>query len=387
MSGIEEVKELLAERARKDDEFRNTQIRRIDGIEKSLLEIEKKNGRPGAGASDVTWARAEHKALSGAFRALLSGDQAKANALFLETKGMSAGTDSDGGYVVLPQFSSEMTKIMGQISPVSRLARTVELDHGLVFEEPVDREQAAADWVGEMQARTDTTTPKFGLFRVECAEICAQPKATQSLIDAANIDIVAWLQAKVAEAFAVTESAAFHTGNGVGKPRGFLAYTTEATPDSSRAWGSIEYIPTGKSAAFASVAGADVLPTTVGKLKTQYRTGATWLMNRATAAVLQKLKDGEGRFLWNDSLQIGQPAALLGFPVELSEDMPDIGAGSLSIAFGNFHKGYTITRRLGTRFLIDPYTDKPNVRLYTYARVGGGVNNSEALKLISFATG
>jgi HK97 family phage major capsid protein len=108
-------------------------------------------------------------------------------------------------------------------------------------------------------------------------------------------------------------------------------------------------------------------------------------MNRQTAAVIRKIKDVTGRYVWVDSLLLGEPPMLLGFPVELSENMPDIGAGALAIAFGNFQKGYTIVRRLGTRFLVDPYSDKPNVRLYSYARVGGGVNNSEAIKLLKFS--
>lgn len=383
MADISEVVSLIQGQGVDFQEFKAAQSMRLKTLESEVLELAKKAGRPsfatGSGGDHF-----EQKALAGAFRALLSGDQQKANSLLLEAKGMSAGSDPDGGYIVLPQFSTEMTRIMGEISPISRLARTVELDHGLVFEEPIDRDQAAADWVAEMASRGDTTSPQFGLFRVECAEICAQPKATQALIDGANIDIVGWLQGKVAEAFAVTESAAFHTGNGVGKPRGFLAYPTAATADATRAWGTLEHIATGVSGAFAATAPADVLVTTVGALKTQYRQGAVWLMNRSTAAVVQKLKSSDGMYLWSDSLQLGQPPALLGFPVELSEDMPDIGAGSLSIVFGNFQKGYTIVRRLGTRFLVDPYTDKPNTRLYSYARVSAGLNNSEAIKLVSF---
>jgi len=108
-------------------------------------------------------------------------------------------------------------------------------------------------------------------------------------------------------------------------------------------------------------------------------------MNRATASAVRKLKDADGRHVWVDSLQIGQPSVLLGYPVEIDEDMPDISAGSLSIAFGNFKKAYTIVEKPGIRLLTDPYTDKPNVKLYAYRRVGGGVNNSEAIKLLKFS--
>lgn len=329
------------------------------------------------------------ESLTRAVKALLAGDQQKANTLFLESKGMSAGSDPDGGYIVLPQFSTEMTRVFGQVSPMTRLARTVSLDHGLAFEEVIDRDQAAASWVSETGARTDTAIPTLGLFKVECAELCAMPKASQTLIDSSSIDVVAWLSQKVAEGFAVTESASFHNGNGVGKPRGILTYTTAATTDATRAWGTVQHVATGTSGAFptasTSVNPADPLISVIGSLKAQYRQGAVWMMNRGTAAAIRAFKDPTGRFVWQDSLQLGQPDMLLGYPVEISEDMPDIGAGSLSVAFGNFQKAYTIVRRLGTRFLVDPYSDKPNVRLFAYQRVGGGLNNSEAIKLLKFA--
>ena len=194
---------------------------------------------------------------------------------------------------------------------------------------------------------------------------------------------------KVAEAFAVAEGHAFLNGNGVGKPRGLLTYTTVATPDATRAWGTLQHVATGSAGAFpvasTSVNSADPLVDLVGALKTQYRVGASWLMNRTTAATVRKLKDADGRHIWTDSLLVGQPAVLLGYPVVLDESMPDVAANSLSIAFGNIQKGYTIVRRLGTRFLVDPYTDKPNVRLYAFARVGAAVNNFEAVKLLKFA--
>lgn len=394
MSGADEVHQVIRELGDNVDELKNKQSARIEKLEETAQMIEAfmaKQSAPfgGIGHKASTMSADDHKALSGACRALLAGDQAKAYQHFREVKGMSAGSDPDGGYVIVPQFSSDMTRIMAEISPMARLARTINLDQGSVFEEVIDRDQAEANWVGELQSRGDTAHPDLGLLRIEAHEICAQPKASQKLIDTSAIDVVAWLQGKVAEAFGTTESAAFHSGNGVAKPRGFLSYTTAATADATRTWGVLEHIATGASGAFAtpstSVNSADVLVDTVGALRAQYRNGASWLMNRKTAAAVRKLKDADGRHVWVDSLLIGQPSLLLGYPVEISEDMPDIAADSLSIAFGNFAKGYTVVRRMGIKFLVDPYTDKPNVRLYTYQRVGGNVNNFEAIKLVKFA--
>ena len=83
-------------------------------------------------------------------------------------------------------------------------------------------------------------------------------------------------------------------------------------------------------------------------------------------------------------LQAGQPASLLGYPVTESEDMPNLGANSFSLAFGDFRRGYLVVDRLGVRILRDPYTAKPYVLFYTTKRVGGGIQNFEAIKLLKF---
>jgi HK97 family phage major capsid protein len=109
------------------------------------------------------------------------------------------------------------------------------------------------------------------------------------------------------------------------------------------------------------------------------------VMNSATASVIRKFKTADGAFLWQPSMAAGQPATLLGYPLVEAEDMPDIAAASLSIAFGNFKAGYLIAERTETQILRDPYTHKPFVHFYATKRVGGQVVNSEAIKLMRFA--
>ena len=253
----------------------------------------------------------------------------------------------------------------------------------------MDRNGAEAAWVDETTARAETTSPELGKITIDLHELCSYPKLTQKLIDVAEIDVVQWLGSKVAEAFGAAESAAFHSGNGVGRPRGFLSYTASSNGDATRTWGEIQYVPTGASGAFAtastSVNSADSLIDVISALKAQYRTGARWLMSRSTAGVVRKLKDADGRHVWVDSLIGGQPTLLLGYPVDISEDMPVIGANSYSIAFANWQKAYTIVRRAGVRFLVDPYSAPPYVKFHSYERVGAGVNNFEAIKLLKFA--
>jgi len=161
--------------------------------------------------------------------------------------------------------------------------------------------------------------------------------------------------------FASKESDAFHNGDGVVRPRGILSYPTEATADSTRPWGVFQHIATGVNGAFPAfvvASSADILIDMVTALKPQYRKGAVWLMNRSTAAVVSKFKDAEDRYIWQQSLIVGQPSTLLGYPVEIDEDMPDIATGSLSIAFGNIEKTYTIVEQPGIKFLTDPSNAK-----------------------------
>jgi HK97 family phage major capsid protein len=197
-----------------------------------------------------------------------------------------------------------------------------------------------------------------------------------------------WLAENVGVEFGVQLGAAFVTGNGTDKPKGFLTYTINATADATRTFGQLQYVPSGEAATFktatATVSPADCLVDLVHALKAGYRSGASWLMNSSTAAVVRKWKDIDGAFIWQRSIAAGQPDTLLGYPVEESADMPDIAANAYPVAFGNWKRGYVLVNR-PTRLLRDPYTNKPNVGFYTTRRVDGGVVNSEAIKLLKIA--
>ena len=145
------------------------------------------------------------------------------------------------------------------------------------------------------------------------------------------------------------------------------------------------YVATGAAGAFAASDSSDVLIDLVYSLKAGYRQNANWVMNRKTQAEVRKLKDADGNYLWQPAATADGRASLTGFPVTEAEDMPDIGADAFAIAFGDFRRGYLIVDRLGVRILRDPYSAKPYVLFYTTKRVGGGVQNFEAIKLMKFA--
>lgn len=374
----DELKQLLAEQGKAFTEFKSSLEAKLAEERKEREELEMKLNRQGLPGSQGVSAK-ELKAESDALRNLLrTGDDR-------ELKTMSVGSDPDGGYWVLPHFSQTMTQKIFEVSPLRRYARTVTIATDS-FEEVEDLNEAEAAWVGETAARADTTTPQIGKYKIEAHELYCMPKATQKIIDDANIDLGAWLSDKIAKRFARMEGAAFISGDGIAKPKGILSYATASTGDSTRPWGTIQYIPTGHASSFTTSNPADVLIDLQMSLKSDYRPGAIWLMNRATAAVVRKLKDGNGDYLWARGLAAGQPDTLLGHPVVLDEEMPNIGANEFPIAFGDFGSGYTIVDRHGSRIMPDPYTSKPYVKFYAYRRVGGGVNNTEAFKLLKCAT-
>ena len=185
-------------------------------------------------------------------------------------------------------------------------------------------------------------------------------------------------------AFAEQESAAFISGDGVNKPRGFLDYPV--ADEAIWSWGNLGYMPTGVSGAFQASNASDTLIETIYALKAGYRQNANWVMNRKTQAEIRKLKDVDGNYLWQPPAAAGERAMLMGFPLVEAEDMPDIAANSLSIAFGDFSRGYLVVDRMGVRVLRDPYSAKPYVLFYTTKRVGGGVQDFDAIKLIRFGT-
>lgn len=303
-----------------------------------------------------------------------------------DERAMSVGGDPDGGYLVTPDLSGRIVRRVYETSPIEQIAsiQTISTDK---LEGLRDIEEASGGgWVGETGGRTATTTPTFGEWKIEVHEQYENPGVTQKMIDDAQIDVEGWLAEKVADKMVRRRNAAFVTGNGVAKPRGFAAYDTAATSDASRAWGVLEHLATGTSAGFgADPNGADKLIELAHMLKVHFRQNAKWVMARLTLAAVRKLKDTNGSYIWLPTMQAGQPSQLLGYQTVEAEDMPAIAANSLSIAFGDFKAGYQIVNRVGIRVLRDPFTNKPYVQFYTTMRVGGDVIDFEAIKFLKFS--
>lgn len=302
----------------------------------------------------------------------------------VELKAVSGITPGDGGYAVPREIDAAIDATLKSISPIRAIANVVRVGSA-GYRKLVSTGGVASGWAAEDAARPETGTPSFAEIAPPMGDLYANPAASQAMLDDASFDIEAWLSGEIAMEFARAEGAAFVNGDGVSQPKGFLAAPTAATADAARAFGTLQYLASGAAGAFPASNPQDRLVDLVHSLRPAYRQGAVWTMNSATLAVIRKMKTSDGAFIWQPGMAAGQPATLLGYPVIEAEDMPDIAAGSLSVAFGNFRLGYLIAERGETRILRDPFTHKPFVHFYATKRVGGTVSNSEAIKLLKFA--
>ena len=380
--------------------FKGANDARLDEIEKkaaadTLLEEKVARIDQAVGAAQARLDRA----LSDARRPVIGGEpsgsasapEAKAafegyvrtgRELGLEIKAGLSSASNSGGYVVPPETERAIERRLMATSPMREIATVRTVASG-VFRKPVSTAGIASGWVAETAARPETDPATLALMEFPAADLYANPAATQSLLDDALVDLDEWLASEVEDAFAAQETAAFVTGDGANRPKGFLAYPIVA--DAGHAWGDLGYVASGAAGAFAASSPADRLIDLVYAPKAQFRPNGRFVMNRKTVSAVRKFKDADGNYIWSPATRPGETASLLGYPVTEIETMPDIAANSFAIAFGDFQRGYLIVDRAGVRVLRDPYSAKPYVLFYTTKRVGGGIQNFDALKVMKFS--
>jgi len=306
------------------------------------------------------------------------GDDDALRGLELEGKAMSTAVAGDGGYLVDAQTSATIQSALKSSASLRQVANVVNVE-ATSYDVLVDHTDVGHGWANETSV-SETGTPTIDRITIPLHELSALPKASQRLLDDSAFDVESWLAGRIADKFARAEAASFITGNGVDKPTGILTHT--AVDNDVWTWGNLGYVPTGTDGDFGS---ADAIIGLVYALGATYRANAAFVMNSKTAGAVRKLKDGDGRFLWSDGLAAGEPARLMGYPVLIAEDMPDIASGADAIAFGDFAAGYTVAERPDLRILRDPFSAKPHVLFYATKRVGGDVSDFAAIKLLRFA--
>ena len=363
----DETKQTLSLQQKSIDEM----IAAIAEVKKSQLAFAEQKG------SNLSPAEIEQKA---AFSMLMRKGEGH-----VEQKALSTLSNPDGGYFVPRDTSGRIIQKIQDFSPMRRYA-SVQMISGDSLEGLIDNQNVSGGWVGETASRPATNTPQVGMWKIPVHEIYCNPQATQKMLDDAEINPESWLINKVTQYFARTEADAFINGNGVGRPTGLLSKTLATTSDASRAWGTVQKVKSGASGAFvASPNGGDCLLDLITALHPNYWAGAIFAMNRYTFGEVRKLKDSDGKYIWNPDFASAPMGTIQGMAVDASFDhLPSIGAGSKSIIFGNLAQAYQIVDRKGMTILRDPYSNKPFVGFYTTMRVGGDVINTEAYKVLTF---
>ncbi|AZY50095.1 phage major capsid protein [Bordetella avium] len=344
-------------------------IKRLDDLKSAVEDLEKRANRIGVpGAEDPE--AAAYK--SGFDKFMRKGDSSE-----IEQKSVNTGTEADGGYAVPEQLDRQIIQLLGRTTAMRDLARVITIGTP-DYKKLANLGGAAGGWVGEEDARPETANPKLGQVSAYMGEIYANPGATQTSLDDLFFNVEQWLNEEANITFSEKENAAYTSGDGVKKPKGFLAYPVALTKDGTRPFGTIQVVDTGTAGTF----NGDNLIDLVYEVKKGYRQNGKWAMTTMGLKMARKLKDSEGNYLWQPGLQAGEPSLLLGYPVVENDDMPDPVADALSVGFGDWKRFYTIADRIGTRILRDPYTNKPYVHFYTTKRVGGMVEDSQAVKLL-----
>jgi HK97 family phage major capsid protein len=354
--------------------------RALDETKARMDRIALKAQRPALAGGDGTaddFSAREHKR---AFHAYMrTGDAAGLK--LIEEKALSAGSGPDGGYLVPVPEERELLRRMALISPMRSLATLREIS-GSQLKKAFSTTGPASGWVNETAARPQTSSQVLADLTFPAMELYAMPSATQTLLDDGAIDIDDWVVSEVETVFAEKEGQAFIAGDGIDKPKGILGYTTVA--NASWTWGNVGYLATGVSGAFPASNPSDILIDLAYAVKAPYRQNGTFIMSRQTQAQVRKFKDSQGNYLWQPPIALGSGATFMNFPIVESEDMPAIAANSFAVAFGDFRRAYLVVDRMGVRILRDPYTAKPYVLFYTTKRVGGGVQDFDAYKLLKF---
>lgn len=324
----------------------------------------------------------------GADASIESKMQMAAHKLRTEYKDITIGTPAAGGYAVPEEIAREIERLELKFSPVRSLVKVVQVGTS-DYKELVGLRGASSGWVGETGSRTATDTPTLREVVPTHGELYAYPQVSEWALDDMFFNVESWLAEEVAQEFAYQEGVAVISGSGSSRPTGLLNTTPVLTADFAsplRAAAAFQYIASDTDAidspSGATSVNPDALIDAIYTLNSAYRSGASWIMNSLTTGVVRKLKDADRQYLWQPSLQAGEPPSLLGYAVNTWEQMPDLGVDNFPIGFGNWRRAYVLVDRTGLRITRDNVTNPGHIRFYVRRREGGIVLNNDAAKFI-----
>jgi HK97 family phage major capsid protein len=394
------IKDLIEEQGAAWGEFKKTNDKRIDLLEKKhfapadltekldtinaditriskeIGEVAKKASRPNASkASDLSAEQVEHKA--SVLEYLRQGEISGLHQL--ERKAMQTGSDPDGGFLVSAEMDGDIDRIASTVTSFRGLANVRTIGRSS-YEKMVKTRGVSGGWIGETEDSAETNAPQYAKIEIFPYRMYAEPWVTNDMLEDSDYDLEADLTDEAGITFGEIEGESFITGTGVKSARGFLTETMVA--NASYAWGSLGYIAGGGAGTFT----ADSMISLQHALKRQYRPGAVFIMADTALSAARQLKDSSGSYyLWNPDPSAGPSGTFLGSSVEIDDYMPTPAANAYSIAYGNFRRGYTIVDRRGIAVIRDNVTKKGYTKFHFSKRVGGGVVNYEAIKILKLA--
>ena len=311
-------------------------------------------GRPAKQEVDEKTGRASN-AYKEDFGAHLRGQRPVHNVL-------SEGVQADGGYLVPEEFERQIVMGLDEANVVRGLAKVITTSAERKI--PVAATHSTAAWTAENGAYTPSD-PHFDQKTIDAFKLTDLVKVSIELLQDSMFDLESYIAAEFARAFGIAEEEAFCVGTGTGQPTGiFTANGGQVGVDNANL-------------------SADELISLVYALKSPYRRNAKFLMNEKTVATIRKFKDGNGAYLWQPSLQAGEPDKLLGYDLYTSPYVPEAEAGAYAVAFGDF-KNYWIADRSGrtVQRLNELYSTNGQVGFVATERVDGKVILPEGIQLL-----
>lgn len=278
---------------------------------------------------------------------------------------LSESTDADGGYLVPEEFESEIVTGLDEANVIRSIAKVITTQNDRKI--PIAVGHSAASWTSENDPFTESN-PTFGQKVIDAYKLTDLIRVSVELLQDAAFPLEEYIANEFARAFGIAEEQAFCVGTGTGQPTGI--FTANG--------GQV-----GVTAGATNQITADELINLVYALKSPYRRNAKFLMNDVTISAIRKLKDGNGVYLWQPSLQAGEPDKLLGYDLYTTPYAPTMAAGAYTVAFGDF-QNYWIGDRAGrtVQRLNELYATNGQIGYVATERVDGKVILAEGIQLL-----
>lgn len=243
-----------------------------------------------------------------------------------------------------------------------------------------------AEWGKNPQKSSDSSEiASLSTIKIDLYDIFIKPKATQSFLDDPNVNLDEWLVDEVVNKILDLENAAFLHGDGQGKPRGILSYQFSKDKNLTKNESFSEF-QIANDMQFNSET-VDKLIEMIYTVDTKFLANARWFLSKTVISMIRKIKNSDGNFIWQQNEQWNEKPMLLGYPVEICDELSIANQDdkkSVIGLFGDMYKAYTVVEKEDITVLRDPFSSKPYIEFYVNKQVGGDVTNFNALKVLNF---